>query len=229
MGEYVGGWPDDYLAFDCETNGLANSPLTVPTQIGWVYVSDGVVVARDAPILDWTRPGCGLPPDDLQDTLARTTAAMRSQGHVFPFTWGYLEAHGRPPRDVVDEFVGMVADAVAAGIPIVGFNAWAFDVRVVSQSAARFGLRFDLPAESLLDVMLVERFRMAAVDYPTPGLSRALWYGSGAGASVKCGLFNHCAPTYGVPIDHRKAHDAGYDAEVSHLVCEAMAATAYGS
>ncbi len=232
IGRFLGGWPDDYLVIDCETQGLdPHANTTLPVELGWCLVEDRVVVNEGGLILDW-----GLHPSVdtnwLSDTLQQIGSAMRHKGHTYPFDLEHLQCNGVEPKEGLREFRRLIGDALEAGYRLVGHNVYAFDRPLLLRSlASHCRCPLELPAESILDTGMVEKARMLRRFPPEPGeLSVSEWYAEVRRArKVRWSLSQHCARVYGLDVKPELAHAAGYDCHTNHLLLEKMRQLAEGS
>jgi DNA polymerase-3 subunit epsilon len=74
----------------------------------------------------------------------------------------HARAHGRRPSEALEEIAATLADAVAAGVPVVAFNA-SFDLDLLDAELARHGLptvheRLGRDVAPLLDPMVLDRY-----------------------------------------------------------------------
>jgi len=112
-------------AFDLETTGIdSESDRIVTAAVS--LVGDGRSPAFHAWLLD---PGIPIP--------AGASA-------VHGITTERARAEGRAPREAVEEIVALLAEQLAAGVPVVAFNA-RFDLTCLDREARRHGI------EPLLD------------------------------------------------------------------------------
>ena len=112
-------------AFDLETTGIdSESDRIVTAAVS--LVGDGRPSAFHAWLLD---PGIPIP--------AGASA-------VHGITTERARAEGRAPREAVEEIVALLAEQLAAGVPVVAFNA-RFDLTCLDREARRHGI------EPLLD------------------------------------------------------------------------------
>lgn len=84
----------------------------------------------------------------------------------------HARAHGRPPREALEEVASALVTAWRAGIPVVAFNA-AYDLSLLDFELARHGLptvpqRLGRPAGPVIDPLVLDR----AEDRYRPGKRR---------------------------------------------------------
>jgi DNA polymerase-3 subunit epsilon len=114
-------WLDEpMVGFDTETTGVSTS-------------SDRIVTAALI-----TRTGAGEPSvrtwliDPGVEIPARAT-------EVHGITTEFAREHGKQPADALAEIAQILASALAAGLPVVGFNVQ-FDLSILESELARHGL-----------------------------------------------------------------------------------------
>ena len=226
IGDFLGGWPDDYLVLDLETQGLDQfSTTTLPLEFGWCLVENRSVVSDGAVVLDWTRyPRVDL--DWLATTMEKTRNAMVARGLTYPFDISHLQTHGVDPREAITAARRLVKESLAARYRIVGHNLYAFDRPLLERSFASY-IRKPLlvPPDAVLDTGMIEKARMLKTYPPSPGeLAVRSWYDKirRANNRVRWNMSEHCARTYGLPVDITEAHAAGYDCRINHLLVERM-------
>lgn len=83
-----------------------------------------------------------------------------------------VRAAGRPPAQALEEIAGQVVAALAAGVPLVAFNA-SFDLAILRTELARHGLaslsdRLGAPLRPVLDPLVLDR----ALERDRPGPRR---------------------------------------------------------
>ncbi|NUP52306.1 MAG: DNA polymerase III subunit epsilon [Catenulispora sp.] len=114
----------------------------------------------------------------------------------------YARAHGRPAKEVTEEVLTALGDAVSAGLPIVGHNV-VYDLSILDREARRHlgvGLDNVLPMDRLrvidtrvLDQHVLPRRRRVS---PTQGPRQLITV----------------AAVYSLPWDEKAAHGSEYDA-----------------
>lgn len=170
---FVLGFPDDYLFIDVETTGREFG-MDLITEVGWSVVRGRRIECFGGQLLDWSRV---LSPADWAiycQRLHDVNAAMLAKGRPFHITPERLQAEGGPPIEILQEYAGLLADAVHRQELIIGHNAWFFDWAMVDSNLYRFcGQRLPWHDNALFDTGLVER--AAQLDrLPWPGESCGL-------------------------------------------------------
>lgn len=147
------GWHGGPLVgFDTETTGVdVGSDRIVTAAV--VRRAAGTTVARTW-LID---PGVPIP--------SGATA-------VHGISTEHARAHGRPPREALEEVASALVSAWRAGAPVVAFNA-AYDLSLLDRELARHGLptvpqRLGRPAGPVIDPLVLDR----AEDRYRPGKRR---------------------------------------------------------
>lgn len=107
-------------AFDIESTGVD------PT-------SDRIVTATVSLV------GGGLPTESTSWMADPGVPIPEGAARVHGITTEMAQAQGRPSHDVVEEIVELLAAQVAAGVPVVAFNA-RFDMTMLDREARRHGI-----------------------------------------------------------------------------------------
>jgi DNA polymerase-3 subunit epsilon len=108
------------VGFDTETTGVSTANDRIVTAALITRTGDGEPTVRTW-LID---PGVPIP--------ARAT-------EVHGITTEMARAQGRQPADALDEIAGILASALGAGVPIVGFNVQ-YDLSILEADLARNGL-----------------------------------------------------------------------------------------
>ena len=216
-----GPWPDDYLVVDTETTGL-DPDADWPVQVGWCAVAGRRPLVNAAAALNWPD---ALPAPALasfEDRLWRTARKMAARGNRYPWTVALLREKGVQPA-------AGLARAFAARPPgghYVAHYGWGFDYPLVGRVAADLGLDdFAPPHEHLWDTaMLVKACQTGLVPKPNEPLRRFLGRLNDAAPRGRYSL-TACVSIFDLAAAGaaaKEAHDAGYDAWLSHLVFERL-------
>jgi len=201
-----GALPDDYVCFDVETLGPA--PFNFICQIGWCRVLNRTPVLRGSCRLSWE----DILPDDRK-TLYLSKAASSGRRR-------WSKAVAKSPVEAVSEFQKVVSETPG---PAVGFNAWAFDVPLLTRECSDLGNPWNPGPWSVIDAGVMVK-ASAGGPLPTPGetykdsASRCLSRGK---RSVKWALhdtwYESIRPE--LPADE-EFHDADTDSYLTHKVLE---------
>lgn len=146
--------------------------------------------------------GGGQPTHTVNWLAAVDVDIPEAASAVHGITTEHAREHGKPPRDVISEIATALADAAAAGIPVVGHNA-PFDQTILDRELRRHNLptlaeRLDGTPLHVLDSLVCDKhvlpFRRRISDKQGP---RQLVT---------------CARVYELTWDEEAAHGADYDA-----------------
>jgi len=223
MGQFLGGFPLDYLVLDTETQGVdVQSDDTLILQLGWAVVRQRELVSHGSVLLDWTRPDTGIDLHQLQTRMTAVRAAMAARGRTYQLTVDALQRDGVAPVHALQA----VLDLIRRETRFVGHNLWAFD-RVLLERHFRSYLNqpFKFPYDTTFDTGMVEKARMLRLEPPAVG-SRAIcrWYEQLAQdrRRVKWNLDEHCNQIYRLDGALAEAHDAEFDCLQQHKLLERM-------
>jgi len=227
LAAFIGGFPDDYLVFDCETNGLEmRSKQTLPVELGWCLVRQRAPVNEGSFLINW-----GLHPDIdaawFEQSVKATAAKMIELGNE-PVLWETLRDEGYDPREVVPSFRDLLIDAKTNGYKYVGHNAYAFDRPIVENAThTATGDMFRFDYRSFVDTGMIEKAHSANIRVPQPGGQSVFrWYEEVYG-TIRKGKWNlsGCARKYDLvarhSLDLSQAHAAGFDCRMTHFLLEA--------
>lgn len=176
------------VGFDTETTGI--SPSTDRIVTAAIITRTGTEVSPRTWLID---PGIPIP--------ERAT-------EVHGITTEQAREHGMMPPDALEEIASILASAMGAGIPVVGFNVQ-YDLTILEAELARNGLptlaeRLPGGVRPVVDPLVLDRH-----------LDR---YRRG-----KRKLIDMCA-TYGVSVDAEGLHAADYDVLATLELVHAIAA-----
>ncbi len=176
-------WSRAIGVFDLETTGVDVTDDRIVTAHVGLLDAAGAVVRQRTWLAD---PGIDIPPG--------ATA-------VHGITTAQAQAQGRDAATVVTEVIDALRGLLAAGIPVVAYNA-AFDFSLLRHEALRHGVAPLADPSPVIDPLVLDK----AVDRYRKG-KRTL---------------DVVAAHYGVPLD--AAHDASADAVAAGRVAQALAA-----
>lgn len=227
MSAFLGGWPDDYLVIDCETNGAdPGSPRTLPTQLGWTMVRGRRPVHEGEFLLNWARHP-EVDPAWFAESIRETARRMAIRGAQSQVTWEEVEAYGEDPREAIPDFRALLEEVQRDGYHFVGHNGYGFD-RPIVETATRLatGDRFRFDYRRWVDTGMVEKAHAVGMEPPAPGSMPVFrWYERVRGY-VGRGKWNltGCIQKYGLlekhGLDPDGSHAAGFDCRVTHLLLE---------
>ena len=172
----------DLAVFDLETTGVDVRSARIVTACVALLDASGALVSRR----DWLAdPGVEIP---------------EGAAAIHGVTTEHARAEGRPAPEVVAEIVAELRAQLAAGRPLVVYNA-PYDLSLLAHEAARHGVAPLVDPAPVIDPLVIDK----AVDRYRKG-KRTL---------------EAAAAHYGVALDG--AHDAGVDAIAAGLVARAIA------
>jgi hypothetical protein len=228
MASFIGGFPDNYLVFDCETNGLEpRSRQTLPVELGWCMVKDRIALQEDSFLLNWA-----LHPDIdeiwFEESVRRTERGMKEKGIEKTIPWERIRDEGHDPREVIPCFREFLVDAQTNNYKFVGHNVYGFDRPIVENATmTATGDMFRFDYRRFVDTGMIEKSHSARIPVPNPGEQPVFrWYEDVRGYVGK-GKWNlgGCAIKYGLVekhgLDLSLAHGAGFDCHMNHLLLEA--------
>lgn len=229
-GRYFGGYPDNYLVFDLETQGRdPESPSTLPTQLGYALVADGELDEYGDYMLNWTVGPEAVDVAWFQATLADTQDAMARRGKPYHTTWEIIAQEGVEPVEGLRAFLDLFETCAANEWPVVAHNGYAYDRVLLEHCWRRIGMPHVMNVEMLVDTGLMEKCFRVGWNPPLPNsCPRERWYRrvSTARSRVKWSLDVACTEEYGLAqrhgLDLSQAHSAGHDAVVTHHLLAAM-------
>ena len=217
--------PDDYLAFDCETQGLKRD-WALPVDIGHCVVRGRESRNQGNFVVNWY----GYPGVDdewFTYTLEKTYKAMREQGKEYRYTPEFVRKHGKDPTKVLKFYYDLFKLNRHQGAKFVGHNAWFFDSELlqnVLDEAA--GLIWQFDENELYDTGAMEKAFRGELE-PFPDEHTLKQYFLRVHHAFKPGVkwnIEICMERYDIlqrfELDWRKIHGAGEDAYVSHLLFE---------
>lgn len=201
-----GPLPDDYVCFDVETLGPA--PFNFVCQIGWCRVLNRSPVLRGSCRLSWEDV---LPEDRKTLYLSKAASSGRRR---------WSKAVPLSPPSAVDEFQSVLAGTPG---PAVGFNAWAFDVPLLTKECSDLGRAWSPGPWSVIDVGVMVK---SSAGGPTPRRGET-YQGSAARClssgkrSIKWSLHDTWYGTVKPEIPPgEEFHDADTDAFLTHIALE---------
>jgi DNA polymerase III epsilon subunit-like protein len=227
MASFIGGFPDNYLVFDCETNGLEpRSRQTLPVELGWCMVKDRIALQEDSFLLNWA-----MHPDIdaawFEESVHKTERGMREKGIEKTIPWERVRDEGHDPREVIPCFREFLVDAQANNYKFVGHNVYGFDRPIVENATfTASGDMFRFDYRRFVDTGMIEKSHSARIPVPSPGEQAVFrWYEDVRGYIGK-GKWNlgGCAIKYGLVekhgLDLSMAHGAGFDCHINHELAD---------
>lgn len=227
----LGRFPYEYVAYDLETTGLSIDE-DLPWQIGICEYVPAQACRFVNYLVNWfDHPAVN--PVWLNHRIADHTAHMVQIGKPTHCSVDRLLT-GRDPRDVLRLVVELFQRSQRDGIPIVGHNIVRFDNNMLETVVRKYaGSKLTLDPELLIDTGALVK---AAQTGTMPKLNESIGayckrvltqvYAPGKYYSLDrfCVSAYHLDVLYG--IDPARMHSAGYDAMVSAVLLEELAAGA---
>lgn len=229
---HIGPLPDDYLVLDTETlDRNPNDEHNLATQIGNCLVFDRAASSWGSIYLDWTKSTTlDVSEEWYRGRIEEVTAAMAEHGKTYHATWDKIEAHGVAPEEALVRLANLIADA--GDMPVVGFNFYNYDRKLLERLYALVGIPFTFPPGKIVDTGMIEKaLRIGWVVPATPladAGERDAWTRKMAGIvrRGKWSLDSVCVPSYGLDkradVDPAMAHDAGFDCFLNHHHLESI-------
>lgn len=223
--------PDDYLSFDCETQGLKRD-WALPLDIGHCVVRGRKPVHQGNFVLNWI----GYPGVDeewLDYTLKKTAFHMADNRKPYRYTMDFLRQHGRDPTEVLGFYYKLFKTNRQANAKFVGHNAWFFDSELLQNimlEACKLTWTFD--ENELYDTGGMEKALRGDLE-PLPDEHTLKQYFLRVHHAYKKGVkwnIEACVERYDMErrfdLEKKHLHGAGEDAYVSHLLFEEHRETA---
>lgn len=178
---------DRLLSFDLETSGIQVETDRIVTAAA-IFVGGG----KDPEPHTWLSDVDGV------EIPEAATA-------VHKITTEHAHAHGRPAKEVVEQLVTVLAEAVAAGIPIVGHNIGAYDLTLLDREARRhLGHGLDTTNMRVIDTRVLDQHVLP--------IRRRVSQRQGARQLITL------AQVYDFPWNEEEAHSAEYDARMAACI-----------
>jgi len=223
------GFPQNYTCIDLETNGVKPAESQI-CAVGHTIVRDGLPVETKEVYLNWP----DFPDIDhikFQQDLHNAERGMRAQGKPFHHTWERLQTQGKPPMEVLQQYLELVEAMEARREIIVAHNGWRFDIELLQ---AHFHNWLDIPFvfddELVYDTGIAEKAsQLDDVDDPLPIVGETLrqfaWrIGGLRRRGIYWALDKHCDEQYNLfekaGVDRSQAHGAGADSLVLAYLME---------
>lgn len=223
-------FPNDYMVIDTETTGVVSGTDLI-TQLGCVLVLDGEP-SETSTVLNWTRHPA-INQQWLRERLLATKQQVeqdrdgRPTGKTYHTTYESLQ-QGEDPATALREYCELIERARTDGLFVVAHNG-TFDLRFLQHHFDRFvGAKFDLGDYDMFDTGVCVKAAQASMapwkeDTPRSFAARV------ASARLK-GVFwsldGFCMKHFGLVekhgLDTAKAHTAGFDCTVTHLLFQSL-------
>lgn len=222
-------FPTDYVSIDIESTGL-DSVGDLIIQVGHCCVVGGKTITDKQYfdiVLDWTRSGF-IDQKLLKERLAYLSRHMAASDKRMHLTYDNLK-YGSDPVMVLRNYYNFLLKTQKDGIPIVAHNGLKFDVPVLSRNFIRFlppEYNFSFLDAKIYDTGIIEKaYQNGLLPYvrePMVEFYRRVYDKFNNGK--KWSLTNYCVGHYNLDkefnLDMTKAHTAGFDAYITHLLFE---------
>ena len=228
MAAFIGGFPENYLVFDVETNGLEpHNKRTLPVELGWCMVKNRVPEHEGSFLLNWAlHPS--IDAAWFEGSVRETARRMEERGNE-SIPWERIRDDGHDPREAMPHFRDFLVDAQTNDYKYVGHNIYAFDRPIVENATfTATGDTFRFDYRRFVDTGMIEKSHAAGIRIPEPGQQPIFrWYEDVRGM-IKSGKWNlsGCTHKYGLVekhgLDLASAHAAGFDCHINHLLLEAF-------
>jgi DNA polymerase III epsilon subunit-like protein len=222
-------FPNDYLVLDTETTGVVFGDDLI-WQIGHCFVRNSLPVDRGNVLLDWTRH-----PRVQQNWLRQRIEATRRHveydkdgrptGKKFHITYERMRDEGVSPEPILQEYLAWFEELHEDQVFFVAHNGYHFDAEMLTSHFWRFlGKRWGFDDGELMDTGMVLKAAQSSLvpwtgetlqDFSRRAYSQRL-------RGVRWALDQYAVPKFGLDkkygLDMSQAHDAGFDAYVTHLL-----------
>lgn len=222
-------FPNNYTCVDIETNGTDTERHQI-CSIGHTVVRDSEVVETSEAYLNWP----DFPDIDhvmFRQNLNDAERGLTSRGKPFHHTWDRLQAQGRPPLEVLQEYLDLFEAMEQRREVLVAHNGWRFDIEFFQAHFHNWlQIPFHFDPELVYDTGIAEKAsQLDEYDDPLPLAGETLqqfsWrIGELRRRGVFWALDSHCDQHYGLfkkaHVDHGMAHSAGADSKVLAYLVE---------
>lgn len=223
------GFPNNYLVIDTETTGVDFKDDLI-WQVGHCLVKDGTVADRGNFLLDWTTHPA-IDQAWLRQRLIDTKQAVEytrdghPTGKTYHINYDRMAAEGVAPEPVLQQYLEWFKEIRESRLFFIAHNGYHFDANMLESHFRRF-LKdpWAFNDWEMFDTGMVEKAAQSSL-VPWAGetvrdFSRrayAQWL-----RGIRWALDTHCVPKYDLVakygLDMSAAHDAGFDAYVTHLL-----------
>lgn len=218
-------FPKSCIVFDVETSGL-DTERDYIVQIGHLVVEDCKPREPMDIVLDWTRCDA-VQHGGMRQRLYEVDHDFRMQGRDYKFNYNRLAEEGVDPVSVLEIYHELFTQHQNAGCHFLTHNGFRYDSKIVASHFRRYlGSTFQFDQHLMIDTGLLEKACQLNMMLE-PNESLPSFYNRIEQAIAK-GVFwsldRHCVPKYDLVrkhgLDMRKAHTAGFDCYVTHLLLE---------
>lgn len=225
--QYGGEWPGHYLAYDVETTGFKRDKDLV-VEVGHCLVEDNALVDQLSVVVDWSQ--CAdVDQDWLRWKLNYTRDEMAKDGKKYGMTYARLQEEGIAPAKALGLYAALFDTLRESNFVFASHGA--FDEAMLAYSFSRAGLneKFSLPDARVFDTSAIEKggqLLQRKDISPYSGESARAYFkrlSHMRANGVHSSLDTHCAQKYHWAekgLDMSKAHTAGFDAYLVHLLMQ---------
>lgn len=210
--------PCDYLCMDTETTGTSVSTDSI-VQIGLCLVRDCKIV-HDMWDTDYLSYTIALPAEKF---IGKEAAV-----NVHHIDYAKSQRCGVQPKEAYEMLHQVLMDTLSKGLMVCGHNLYSFDIPFFQNEMSRMGITFRFAENQVMDTaMLVKAMQIGIL----PGENETAYaYWSRVkdfrAKGIYYSLDRYCIDRFDLVSKHgvskERAHDAGYDCWMSHLLVEEM-------
>ena len=210
--------PCDYLCMDTETTGT-NTTVDHIVQVGLCSVKDCKIVHElwDTDYVSYT---VQLP----KEAFIGKEAAI----NVHHIDYEKSQRCGIPPKEAYELLYGILMESLSKGTMVCGHNLYSFDIPFFQNEMSRAGVNFRFAENQVVDTAMLVKAMQIGILPGEDETSYAYWsrVRDFRARGIYFSLDRYCidrfklVEKYGVSKD--KAHDAGYDCWMSHLLVEEL-------
>jgi DNA polymerase III epsilon subunit-like protein len=223
-------FPTRYVVFDLETTGL-DFKKDLVWQLGYCLVQDRKLTVCGNHLLDWTRHPA-IDQAWLKQRLLETKEHVEQKdgkptGKTYHINYDKMHELGADPVPVLQEYLAWFKELREQKYFFVAHNGLAFDVPMLKAHFQRFCQdTFEWDPYTLFDTGMVCKAAQSSLT-PWQGETPGEFFRRAYSQRLKnifWSLDRYAVPTFGLAekygLDMHNAHDAGFDARVTHLLLE---------
>lgn len=229
--------PDNYITIDVETSGFSPVKNLLCT-FGWCVVTNNHMVNSGEIVLNWfAHPTVNA--DGLIEELGRVETSMTSRGKAFHHTPQYLRERGVDPIQGLESIHNLLQFARHSRVPLIGFNAYAFDAEFIQAHLYDFlNISYLIGDNEMYDIGICEKAAQLHPDdepLPLPHETLRDWsfrIGGLRRAGIYWALDGYCENKYRLTqqlqLDSGDFHRSEFDAVYLHHLFQAQRALVRG-
>jgi DNA polymerase III alpha subunit (gram-positive type) len=151
-------------------------------------------------------------------------AAIETHG----IDYAMSQKHGIEPAEAYAMLHFMVTDARSKGMLVCGHNLYSFDIPFFQEELARLGITFRFAENEVIDTAMLVKAMQIGILPGEEETAYAYWsrVRDFRARGIYFSLDRHCIGRFELDkkysVSKALAHDAGYDAWMSHLVVEEL-------